>query len=165
MQMDLFIKLQNVSLEKERDLKQLELKHNLKFPDEFTQFFINYELDNFKFKPEDIDSFVGYQSERINGYVYSEILLSHFCSIFEMENWYEMFFDMDFFNGEGIQVAISYGSTFIILIANEGSPNYGKVLYYDVEIAPGQCFILGDTFNEFLSCVIPIKPKIQQNEM
>lgn len=158
--MEILIKLPNPSSDRKEQLEQLELKYNLKFPDEYKHFFVNYVLDDFMPKPyDDLTTYIGYQSQNIKDYVYPHILISHFCSIKEMEDWYEMFFEMDFFKGEGTQIVMSYGSSFIVLIANENSPNYGKVLYYDLEMATDKCFILGDTFEEFLSHIGYIQTK------
>lgn len=151
--MEPLIKLPKPVIEREGQLEELELKYNLKFPEEYRHFFVNYELNDFFKLTDDLGTYVGYQSEQLKDYVYSHILISHFCTAREMEDWYEMFFDLEFFKGEGTQVVMSYGSTFIVLVANEKSPNYGKVLYYDLEMATDKCFVLGDSFNEFLSFI------------
>jgi SMI1 / KNR4 family (SUKH-1) len=151
--MNRFLKLPEISKERENELGELENEFNLKFPKEFKDFFVYYELNDFKLSPK---KGLAYKSDRIKEYYTDNILISHFCSKQEMLNWYEMFFPIGFSNGEGIQVVTSYGSAFIVLIANEGSPNYGKVMYYDLEMAPDQIFVLGDTFNEFLSYITEI---------
>jgi hypothetical protein len=151
--MERFIKLPEPSKERRKELEELENEFNLKFPKEFKDFFVYYELNDFKLIPK---KGLAYKSNQIKEYYADEILISHFCSKQEMLDWYEMFFPIGFSNGEGIQVVISYGSAFIVLIANEGSPDYGKVLFYDLEMAPDQVFILGNTFDEFLSYITEI---------
>lgn len=133
------------------ELEKIEIEFGLKIPNEYKLFFINHDLLGFDTRPTE---FVCFRAKSTENYEINNgpILISEFCDIYYMKKWYEVFLPTGFFKNEKmLHIVLTYGSSCILLDANILSENYGKILFYDLEILEEQYILLSDSFNEFLS--------------
>lgn len=133
------------------ELEKVELEFGLKIPKEYKLFFTKHDLMGFDTRPKE---FVCFRAKSTENYEINNgpILISEFCDIYYMRKWYENFLPTGFFNNEKmLHIVLTYGSSCILLDTNVLSKNYGKVLFYDLEILEDEYLLLSDTFNEFLT--------------
>lgn len=155
----LFNQYELIDEERKKEIEFIESKYNLSLPVSFKDFYYTHELftnlDPFQFA-------LIYKSPFLEGHNKREYIeLQSFCTPADMRFWINnLLFGEPMFNGEGLQLMNTYGSTFLVIIANKDSKDYGKIIFYDVEEADRDediKYTLADSFDEFLGYIMTRK--------
>lgn len=155
----LFNRFELIDEDRKEKLEDIESKYNLSIPSSFKDFYYTHEL------MADIDPFqfgLIYKSPLLEGHNKREYIeLQSFCTPEDMRLWFvNLLFGEPMFNGEGLLLMNTFGSTFLVIIANRESKDYGKIIFYDVEEADRDediKYTLADSFDEFLGYLMTRK--------
>ncbi len=147
--MEFLKKISETDSNKLLELSKIEQEFDIFIPDEYKYFYSNYEIISIINTHGNIC--LCYRGKKISNYYSDKLIIGEFCGDFWIRKWFEIFQDLDFFNEKAIPITIGPGNTFIILVSDRASTNFGKVLFYDLEMATDEVFVLADSFNEFLS--------------
>lgn len=148
----LFNQYELIDEDRKKEIEDIESKYNLSIPDTFKDFYYIHDvfpnIDPYKLT-------LVYKSPLLKHHTKRDYIeLQNFCAPGDMRLWINnLLFSEHMFNGEGLQLMKTYGSTFLLIIANKGSKDYGKIVFYDVEEAENDeeiRYILADSFEEFI---------------